>query len=224
MRLLFGMLSVAASLPLLGCAAAGEPPSVARSAPTGRIETPAGVLTFELYEDAAPLGAANFRSYVDRRLYDEGSFYRATRNQATSHGACCMTVVQGGRLEEVMRGPPDAIQAAMARPPLPPIPHEASDETGLRNRRGAMAWARGAPGSASSEFFVSVEDNPILDAGGPGHPDGRGYAVFGRITSGLTILDRLTRAPRAQDPGPFAGQILVEPLTITRITLDPRVD
>ncbi|MEM8981506.1 MAG: peptidylprolyl isomerase [Pseudomonadota bacterium] len=187
---------------------------------TGTIETPAGTLTFELYTDAAPESTANFIRYAGEGLYDGGSFYRATDQQATSHGACCITIVQGGRLGESMAGSPAEIMAALVASPYPPVAHEPTNNTGRRNVRGALAFGRAEPGTATSEFFVSLEDNPILDAGGTGHPDGFGYAVFGRITSGLEFLSVLRLSPRRPGSGPFADQLLEEPLAITRVTVD----
>ncbi|MEM7708727.1 MAG: peptidylprolyl isomerase [Pseudomonadota bacterium] len=187
---------------------------------TGRIETSAGALTFELYADAAPRSVANFIRYASNGLYDGGSFYRATDRQATSHGACCITIVQGGRLGQEMTGSLSDIQQAVADSPLPPVPHEPTSETGLFNIQGALAFGRTRPGTATSEFFISLEDNPLLDVGGAGHPDGLGYAVFGRITSGLALLRVLIRRPRLSKDGPFADQLLAEPLQITHIAVD----
>ncbi len=217
------ILWVGASLLSQGCVDQHALP-MPRPATTGSIVTSAGTLTFALYDDAAPQGVANFKRYARAGLYDGGSFYRATRGQPTSHGACCIAIVQGGRLGLEMRGSVERIRAAMAGSPFPPVGLEETAVTGLSNDRGTLAYARLGADTATSEFFVSLENNPILNAGGAGHPDGRGYAVFGRITSGLEILEQLAEAPRSSDAGPFGGQMLAAPLAIVHVGFDDASD
>lgn len=65
--------------------------------------------------------------------------------------------------------------------------------SGLRHVDGAISMARGAPGSASSEFFICIGDQPELDAGGRRNPDGQGFAAFGRVVSGMDVARRIQR-------------------------------
>ena len=186
----------------------------------GLIKTSKGDIRILLYSDLAPISVANFIRYAQEGRYAGGSFYRATNDQPTSHGVCCISIVQGGRLGSSMAGVRNDVYQAFAQTVFPPIAHEPTDVTGLEHQRGAISFARLALGSASSEFFISTKDNPILDAGGNGHPDGKGYAVFGEVLSGLEIIDALVHAPRKEGNTLFAGQLLVEPITIIDIEIE----
>lgn len=186
-------------------------------------KTDAGRIRLELFPRAAPLSSANFLRYVDRGFYDRGSIYRATTKQPTSHGACCINIAQGGHFGAVFRSADNAdLAARIAQESLPPVAHEPTSVTGLRNLRGAVALGRLAPGTATSEFFVSLADNPLLDEGGSGHPDGLGYAVFGRVIAGMAILDRLAKQTRITTPNGFSGQIIEAPVTIHSVRVADR--
>jgi peptidyl-prolyl cis-trans isomerase A (cyclophilin A) len=81
--------------------------------------------------------------------------------------------------------------------------------------------ARSAPGTASSEFFVCIGDQPELDAGGRRNPDGEGFAAFGRVVEGMDVLRAVQRAatrPVAEGGDPFEGQFLLEPVRIRAVT------
>ena len=98
-----------------------------------------------------------------------------------------------------------------------PIEHETTDATGIKNERGSIAFARLEPGTASSEFFFNLADNKVLDTGSVvRNPDGQGFATFGRVLSGLPLLETLEAAARQVDaPVPqLAGEILQEPVQI----------
>ena len=109
-------------------------------------------------------------------------------------------VVQGG----VRRLPPEQR--------VPPIAHETTAATGLRHRDGTLSMARSRPGTASSEFFICIGDQPELDFGGRRNPDGQGFAAFGRVVEGMAVV-RLIQALE-----PDGGQYLREPVPITRAT------
>ena len=177
------------------------------------LETSLGEIEIALYPERAPLSAAQFLAYVDAGHFDGASFYRVT---ARSRGSS-IEVVQGGLLAATMRqgeGP-----YAGAESPLPPIAHETSDMTGIVNERGTIAYARLDPGSANSEFFFNLKDNPVLDAGYSGEGrDGQGYATFGRVLRGMRVLEQIQAMP-SDAPTPIelvAGQILEEPVVIER--------
>ncbi|MCS5574959.1 MAG: peptidylprolyl isomerase, partial [Pseudomonadales bacterium] len=106
--------------------------------------------------------------------------------------------------------------------PMPPIAHETTDDTGIPNERGTIAYARLAPGTAGSEFFFNVSDNTRLDAG-PAEPplDGLGYATFGRVVRGLDVLDAIQNLPADAETEieMLQGQILGNQVTITNMTL-----
>ena len=78
---------------------------------------------------------------------------------------------------------------------LPPIPHETTQQTGLRHADGTLSMARNEPGTASSEFFICVGDQPELDFGGKRNPDGAGFAAFGKVLAGLDVVRKIHQSP-----------------------------
>ena len=175
------------------------------------IETARGEIEVELYPERAPLSVAQFLRYVDGGHYEGAAFYRATHTA----GGDAHDVVQGGlrSLPMLVRDGGEAEEAL----PFPPIPHETTHDTGIRNERGTLAYARNDPGTANSEIFFNVGDNFVLDtdAGDPTR-DGYGYATFGRVVGGMEVLDEIhglpTDAPAASEM--VQGQILNEPVRI----------
>jgi len=107
-------------------------------------------------------------------------------------------VIQGGLLRE---DHPDM---------LPPIPHETTRETGLKHLDGTISMARDAPGTASSEFFICVGDQPELDYGGRRNPDGQGFAAFGKVIRGMNVVCKIQHLPEK-------GQMLKEPVKIEMV-------
>jgi cyclophilin family peptidyl-prolyl cis-trans isomerase len=131
-----------------------------------RFETSAGGFTVELFEKEAPQTVANFLRYVDEGFFDGTVFHRVIPG----------FVIQGGGLT------PDMSQ----KKTHPPVRNESAN--GMLNERGALSMARTDDiHSATSQFFVNLADNDFLD-----HRPGRyGYAVFGRITDGMDVIDRI---------------------------------
>ncbi len=180
------------------------------------LETSLGDIEVALYPERAPLSAGQFLAHVDGGHYDGASFYRVTRGSGDSS----IGVVQGGLLGEAMNAEGEAMEAfSEAEAPLPPVAHETTDRTGIPNERGSIAFARLEPGTANSEFFFNIQDNPVLDTGYEAERlDGEGYATFGRVLRGLRVLERMQRLP---SDAPTAieilqGQILEEPVAIRR--------
>lgn len=180
------------------------------------IETAHGIIEVELYPDRAPLSAAQFLAHVNAHGYAGASLYRVT---SESRGAS-IEVVQGGLLADAMRQSLEAYSQGSSA--LPPVAHESTDLTGMRNERGTIAFARLAPGSANSEFFFNIQDNPELDSGyTQGGRDGYGYATFGRVVRGMDLLQEIQQM-RSETPTPIErvqGQILNEPVRIERMYL-----
>ena len=180
------------------------------------LETSLGDLEIALYPERAPLSTAQFLAHVDAGHYDGASFYRATRRSRGSS----IEVVQGGLLAHVMGADSEGLEAySEAESAYPPVAHETTDLTGIPNERGSIAFARLDPGTANSEFFFNVQDNPVLDTGyTAGGRDGHGYATFGRVLRGLRVLERIQQlpsdAPTAMEM--LQGQILEEPVVIRR--------
>jgi len=133
---------------------------------TVRFETSLGNFTIELFEKEAPLTARNFLQYVDDGHFDGTVFHRVIPG----------FVVQGGGMTADMR----------QKPTRAPIRNEAAN--GLKNRRGTLSMARtNDPNSATSQFFVNLVDNAFLDPG----RGGAGYAVFGCVTEGMNVIDKM---------------------------------
>ncbi|MDE0365661.1 MAG: peptidylprolyl isomerase [Gammaproteobacteria bacterium] len=180
------------------------------------LETSLGELEVALYPERAPLSTAQFLAHVDAGHYDGASFYRATRRSRGSS----IEVVQGGLLAHVMGADSEGLEAySEAESAFPPVAHETTDRTGIPNERGSIAFARLDPGTANSEFFFNVQDNPVLDTGYTAEGrDGHGYATFGRVLRGMRVLERIQRlpsdAPTAMEM--LQGQILEEPVVIRR--------
>ena len=78
---------------------------------------------------------------------------------------------------------------------LPPIEHEITEKTGIIHENGTISMARLEPGTASSEFFICINDQPELDFGGRRNPDGQGFAAFGKVTSGMNVVKKIQVMP-----------------------------
>ncbi|MHA6289545.1 peptidylprolyl isomerase [Maricaulis sp. CAU 1757] len=195
-RVLTGGLLVV-GLVLGGCTGANEAePGVVEVV----LETEAGVVRAEINLAAAPVTGGAFLDWVDRGAYraDSAGFYRAV-SPANDHGTPLITVLQGGVLPV-----PDEVDG---------IGHESTEQTGLANVAGTLALARGELGTGSpAYFFVNLTDNPGLDAGGTRNPDGEGFAVFGRVVSGMAVLRAIHAMPVESGDGYTGGQMLAEPV------------
>ena len=190
------LLALAAALPLT--AAAPGPVRV-------RIVTDLGSIVIALYPDKAPITVANFLAYADQHLLDGGGFYR-TVSPKNDNNPATISVIQGGLNRD------DS--------PLPTIAHETTKATGILHTDGVISMARGAPGTAGSEFFICIGDNPALDFGGARNKDGQGFAAFGKVVEGMDVVRKIHDAPtatKADDPY-LKGQILEKPVKIQKLS------
>ena len=173
------------------------------------MDTAFGVVRIEVYPEKAPVTAANFLRYVDAGRYDRASFYRVVRMDNQAQNNIKIEVIQGGLGME-------------AEGRFPDIAHETTEATGLKHVDGAISMGRLAPGTASSEFFICIGDQPDLDYGGKRYPDGQGFAAFGKVISGMDIVRKIHNG-KTDRPPPGArleytsGQSLVEPVLIKSI-------
>ncbi len=139
------------------------------SNPKVKMQTTLGDIALELDAQAAPISVKNFLEYVNDGYYDGTIFHRVIKG----------FMIQGGGLTAKMH----------PKPANDPIINEASN--GLKNKRGTIAMARTAdPDSATSQFFINHADNDFLDYTGP-TPDRIGYAVFGKVTEGMDVVDKI---------------------------------
>ena len=136
---------------------------------TVEITTSAGVLRVELDDEKAPASVANFLAYVAKGHYDNTVFHRVIKG----------FMVQGGGFEPGMK----------QKPTDAPVANEANN--GVKNKHYTLAMARtSAPHSATAQFFINATDNGFLDFKSES-PQGWGYAVFGRVVSGMDIVDAI---------------------------------
>jgi cyclophilin family peptidyl-prolyl cis-trans isomerase len=161
--------------------------------PVVAISTSLGEITLELFKDRAPVSANNFLIYAAEGFYEGTIFHR----------------VKPGFMVQAGGFTPDLTE----KPTHPPIQNEATN--GLRNVRGTLAMARRmALRSATSQFYINVADNRMLDHTGYG-PDEFGYAVFGRVLSGMDVVDRIA-AVRTRTQGDMED-VPVEPVIIKSV-------
>ena len=147
----------------------------------------------------APVTSANFLRYVDEGLFDSTCFYRVVGKDNQPNDSVLIAVIQGGRYEEEETGG------------FPPVTHETTAMTGIRHRNGVISMARWTPGTATSEFFICVGNQPDLDFGGRRNPDGQGFAAFGKVTRGMKVVRRIHSLPAPE-------QYLGKPVLILEIT------
>ncbi|MGZ2412519.1 peptidyl-prolyl cis-trans isomerase A (cyclophilin A) [Sphingomonas sp. F9_3S_D5_B_2] len=163
------------------------------------LDTSLGRIVIALDRGRAPITTANFLHYVDAHRLDGESFYRAMHVGAGG-------LIQGGITSD-------------ARKLFPPIADEPSSKTGVHNTAGAVSMARGAPGSATADFFILLSDMPSFDAK-PSGADPDGYAAFGHVTEGMDIVRQIFAAPvsATKGIGPMKGQMLDPTIKIIKAT------
>ena len=148
------------------------------------IETSQGDIEVELYPAKAPLSAGAFLRHVKQGLYNNSSFYRVLSDENQVTGQPKSELVQGG-----------VWRTGQNRDTIQPVPHENTRQTGLSHVNGTVSFARVEPGSASTEFFICIGNQPGFDHGGRNNPDGQGYAAFGRVVAGMDVVNRIYRQP-----------------------------
>ena len=186
---------LAAATVLIGCLAAS---AWAADAPRVKLATSAGDIVVEVYPDKAPKTAENFLQYVRDKHYDGTIFHRVING----------FMIQGGGFDRNMR----------EKPTRAPVAHEGREAyaKGLRNEVGTIAMARTSdPDSATSQFFINVADNTrTLDPPGPNAP---GYTVFGRVVSGMDVVNRIKGVPTGN--AGMHGDVPLTPVVIQSATI-----
>ena len=160
-----------------------------------KLATSAGDIVIELDAAKAPKTVENFVGYVKAGHYDGTIFHRVIPT----------FMIQGGGMTADMK----------EKSTRAPIPLESRN--GLSNLRGNVAMARtGDPNSATAQFFINVQDNERLDAANA--RDGNGYAVFGKVVSGMDVVDKIRDTPTGSRP-PHEN-VPTMPITIKKATLE----
>ena len=159
------------------------------------LDTSLGPIVIAVDAAKAPKSAANFLEYVKAGHYDGTVFHRVIPN----------FMIQGGGFDGEMA----------QKPTRAPIPLESKN--GLTNVRGSVAMARtSVPDSATAQFFINLKDNAFLDSANT--PDGTGYAVFGKVMSGMEVVDKIAAVPTA-NKGPHQS-VPVTPVIIRKATVE----
>ena len=165
--------------------------SAGAASPQVEMKTSLGVIVIELDAEKAPATVENFLQYVKDRHYDGTVFHRVIPG----------FMIQGGGFDA------DFKQKATRKP----VKNEAAN--GLKNDVGTIAMARtGDPHSATAQFFINVADNASLNFRFP-TPEGYGYTVFGKVTKGMDVVQRIVKVPTGPGPAPHRD-VPVKPVVI----------
>jgi cyclophilin family peptidyl-prolyl cis-trans isomerase len=185
--------------------AAAPPPPIPLNVPTNPpmtgpqllIQTSMGDIILQLDSVRAPKSVANVVRYAREKHYDGTVVYRVVKG----------FIIQMGSWDANVKG----------RPVHKPVVFEGNN--GLLNLRGTVALGHGDdPNSATADFFINLADNTGLDRHPGDPPDKPGYAVFGEVTSGMDVADRISQVP-VGDHGPMPGQAPVDPILIKKVTV-----
>lgn len=160
-----------------------------------RMQTSLGEIVLQLDAAKAPKTVANFVAYAKAGHYDGTVFHRVIPD----------FMIQGGGFDADLK----------ERPTRAPIALESKN--GLPNLRGSVAMARtSAPDSATAQFFINVKDNAFLDAANA--RDGQGYAVFGKVVSGMDVVDKIWAVPTGSK-GPYQN-VPLTPVVIRKVSVE----
>ena len=193
-----GMMFLVAALLVLSSAVADE------SKVRVLMSTSEGEIGIELYLDKAPMTAGNFLKLVDNGDLDGASFYRVVTYE-NDNGNPKIEVIQGG-IGDAGEG-------------FYTIEHETTERTGILHTDGVISMARGLVGTASTEFFICIGDQPGLDFGEGRNADGQGFAAFGKVVEGMDVVRRINELSADAPSGSeyTKGQILAQPVRITSV-------
>ena len=162
-----------------------------------KIETSLGDVIVELYPEKAPITVTNFMKYVDNNLYENSTFFRVCTPENEAERDIKIEVIQGGSIDTSKS--------------FDPIVLETTNNTKLLHKNGTISMARSSANTATSSFFICINDQPELDFGGKRHNDGLGFAAFGKVTKGMDIVLKI-------QSGDNKNQRLINPIIIKNIT------
>ena len=147
------------------------------------VQTAKGNIEIELYPKQAPKTVAGFLSYIDADYFTDANFYRVLTIQNQPSNAPKTELIQGGIWKTNYK-------LAVS---IPGIPHESTQQTGIKHTDGVISLARSEPGTAGTEFFICIDNQPGLDYGGENVPDRKGYAAFGKVVKGMDVVRKISR-------------------------------
>lgn len=143
------------------------------------VKTSVGNIRIALYPEKAPVTVGNFLKYVDNQLYDGTAFFRVCTPENEKERKIKIEVIQGGELPEAKQ--------------FEPIGIETTQHTGIKHLNGTLSMARDAPNSATSSFFICINNQPELDFAGKRNPDGQGFAAFGQVKKGMRVVKKIQK-------------------------------
>jgi peptidyl-prolyl cis-trans isomerase A (cyclophilin A)/peptidyl-prolyl cis-trans isomerase B (cyclophilin B) len=179
---------------------AAVPSGALAADPQVDVKTNLGTIRIELYPAKAPKTVENFLQYVKEGHYNGTIFHRVIDG----------FMVQGGGFDPGYK----------QKPTRAPVQNEAQAgvKAGLKNEPGTLAMARTQdPNSATAQFFINVGDNAFLNWGDP-RSDGNGYAVFGKVVSGMDVVTKIAKTPTGSG-GPFRSDVPKQPVLIESMTV-----
>ena len=175
-----------------------------------RVQTELGDIVLELDPVKAPITTANFLKYVDAGHYDGGVFHRTVKMDNQPESTVKIEVIQAG------------VNPERAKEGFPAIALERTNVTGILHKDAAVSMARGAPDSATSGWFICINDQPSLDFGGNRNPDGQGFGAFGRVVSGMDVVRKIQAAPSSTNRTTNTeAQRLTPPIKIVKVARVP---
>jgi peptidyl-prolyl cis-trans isomerase A (cyclophilin A) len=168
------------------------------------MSTSEGDIEIDLYTSRAPVTAGNFLKLIDNEELDGASFYRVVSYE-NDKGSPLIEVIQGGLGDRASEY--DSIE------------HETTQQTGILHTDGVISMARGAVGTASTEFFIIIGDQPSLDYGGERNADNQGFAAFGKVVAGMEVVLKIQALPAdgPSDSEYTVDQILTQPVIINSV-------
>jgi peptidyl-prolyl cis-trans isomerase A (cyclophilin A) len=172
-----------ATLMMLVLLASASPAQQRGGLPHVVIQTELGDIEIEVDTVRAPVTSANFLKYVDGRHFDGGTFHRTVKMDNQPDNQIKIEVIQAG------------VNPDRTKEGFPPIPLERTNKTGILHKDGTVSMARGGADTATSGFFICINDQPSLDFGGMRNPDGQGFAAFGRVLRGMDVVRKIQQAP-----------------------------
>ena len=179
----------------------------AQSNPRVRVQTELGDIVLELDATRAPNTTTNFLKYVDAGHYNGGTFHRTVKMDNQPESSVKIEVIQAG------------VAADKAKEGFPAIALERTNVTGILHKDGVVSMARGTPDSATSGWFITINDQPSLDFGGTRNPDGQGFAAFGRVVSGMDVVRKIQAAPSSTNMSTNTeAQRLTPPIKILKVS------
>jgi len=198
LRILAAALAAALAAPAFAQTVPAPAPTAADEVPVA-IDTTLGRIVVALDKTHAPVTTANFLHYVDTHRFDGESFYRAMHQPG---GKESDGLIQGGIRSSALKL-------------YPPIKHEPTSQTGLRNVAGTISMANAGPGTARADFFILASDMPALDA----TADSPGFAAFGHVTEGMDVVQKILASPvsATMGDGAMKGQMLEPPVKIIKV-------